>query len=81
MEIKILGTGCPKCRRLEDLARDVAADLGIEAAFTKVKDMQGIIAYDVMSTPALVIDEEVKSSGRLPRREEIAAWIRAAQSR
>ena len=79
MEIKILGGGCPKCNRLEELAREAAGELGIEATFTKVKDMDAIMAYDVMSTPALVIDEQVKSSGRIPRKEEIAEWIRAEQ--
>jgi len=79
MQIKILGMGCPKCRRLEELAREAAGDLGVEAAFTKVKDMDAIMVYDVISTPALVIDEEVKSSGRIPPKEEIAEWIRAAQ--
>jgi small redox-active disulfide protein 2 len=79
MEIKILGSGCAKCERLEKLARQVAADLGVEAAFTKVKDLDAIMAYDIVSTPALVIDEQVKSSGRIPRREKMAEWIRAAQ--
>ena len=79
MKIKILGGGCPKCNRLEELAREAAGDLGVEATFTKVKDMDAIMAYDVMSTPALVIDEQVKSSGRIPRKEEIAEWIRAEQ--
>ena len=79
MEIKILGGGCARCDRLEKLAREVAEELMVEAAFTKVKDMDAIMAYDVMSTPALVIDEDVKSSGRVPRREEIAEWIRQAQ--
>ena len=79
MEIKVLGTGCPKCRRLEELAREAVSDLGVEATFTKVKQMDDIMAYDVMSTPALVIDEQVKSSGRIPRKEEIAEWIRASQ--
>ena len=78
MEIKVLGTGCPKCRRLEKLARETASALGVEATFTKVKEMDDILAYDVMSTPALVIDEEVKSSGRIPRKEEITQWIRAS---
>ena len=78
MEIKILGMGCPKCRRVETLAREAAADAGIEAAFTKVDDMEAILAYDVMNTPALVIDEEVKASGRIPRKEEIVAWMRSA---
>jgi small redox-active disulfide protein 2 len=77
MEIKILGMGCPKCKRLEELAREAAGDLGVEATFTKVKDMDAIMAYEVMSTPALVIDEEVKSSGRIPRKEEISEWIQS----
>jgi small redox-active disulfide protein 2 len=80
VEIKILGMGCPKCNRLEKLAREAASELGIEATFTKVKEMDEIMAYDIVGTPALVINEEVKSSGRLPRRQEIAEWIQAAQS-
>ena len=80
MEIKILGGGCAKCDRLERLTREVAGELGIEATFTKVKDMDAIMAYDIIGTPALVIDEEVKSSGRLPRKEEIADWILGEQS-
>ena len=79
MEIKILGGGCAKCERLEKLALEAAAEAGVEATFIKVKQMDAILAYDVTSTPALVIDEEVKSSGRLPRKKEIAEWIRAAQ--
>jgi small redox-active disulfide protein 2 len=79
MEIKVLGGGCPKCERLEKLAREAAGELGVEATFVKVKDMDAIMAYDVLSTPALVIDEEVKSSGRIPRKEEIVDWMRAGQ--
>jgi small redox-active disulfide protein 2 len=79
MEVKILGGGCARCDRLEKLAREVAEELMVEVTFTKVKDMETIMAYDVMNTPALVIDEDVKSSGRVPRREEIAEWIRQAQ--
>lgn len=78
MEIKILGGGCPKCERLEALAREVAGELGIEAQFTKVKEMSKIMAYDVMTTPALVVDERVMSSGRIPTREEVRAWLEAA---
>ncbi|MEE9616083.1 MAG: thioredoxin family protein [Anaerolineae bacterium] len=79
MEIKILGGGCSKCERLERLAREAASEVGAEAMFTKIKEMSEIMAYDIASTPALVINEEVKSSGRLPRKEEIAEWIRAAR--
>jgi len=79
MEIKILGGGCAKCDRLERLAREVANELGVAATFTKAKDLDAIMAYDIVSTPALVIDEEVKSSAHLPRREEIAEWVTGAQ--
>lgn len=79
MEIKVLGGGCPKCERLEKLARKAAGELGVEATFTKVKEMDAIMAYGVASTPALVINEEVKSSGHIPRQEEITGWIRDAE--
>ncbi|MHB0857852.1 MAG: thioredoxin family protein [Anaerolineae bacterium] len=78
MEIKILGTGCPKCKRLEQLAHEAVAEAGVEAHIVHVTDMDGIMAYPIMSTPGLVINEELKSSGRLPRKEEIVAWLRAA---
>ncbi|MBN1261305.1 MAG: thioredoxin family protein [Anaerolineae bacterium] len=78
MEIKILGGGCPKCKRLEHLARSVAEDLGVEATFSKVIAMEEIMTYDITSTPALVINGAVKSSGRMPQRDEVARWIREA---
>ena len=76
MQIKILGTGCAKCQRLEQLTREVVAELGIEAEFDHVRDMKMIMAYPVMTTPALVIDEEVKVAGRMPSKEEIAGWLK-----
>jgi len=76
MEVKVLGMGCPKCKRLEAMAREVAAELGVEATFTKVQDMDAILAYDVTTTPALVVDEQVKVSGRLPSKDEIANWLK-----
>ncbi|OGO05599.1 MAG: hypothetical protein A2Y73_08085 [Chloroflexi bacterium RBG_13_56_8] len=75
MEIKILGTGCPKCKRLEELAHEAAEAAGIEATITHVTNMSQIMAYPIVNTPGLVINEEVKSSGRLPRKEEIIAWL------
>jgi len=75
MEIKILGGGCPKCEKLEAVTREVVESLGIEANFTKVKSMPEIMAYEVMSTPALVVNETVLSSGRIPQREEIRGWL------
>jgi len=80
MEIKILGSGCPKCQRLEQLAIEAAELAGIEdATILHVRDMDAIMAYPITSTPGLVINEELKSSGRLPRKEEIVAWLQAAQ--
>ncbi|MDY6874698.1 MAG: thioredoxin family protein [Chloroflexota bacterium] len=79
MEIKILGGGCSKCERLERLAREAASEVGVKVTFTKVKKMGEIMAYDIASTPALVINEDVKSSGRIPRKEEIAEWIQVMQ--
>jgi small redox-active disulfide protein 2 len=79
MEVKILGMGCPKCRRVEELARQAAAEADIQAIFTKVKDMDQIMNYSIVSTPGLVIDGEVKSSGRIPRKKEIMAWMVEAQ--
>jgi small redox-active disulfide protein 2 len=75
MEIKILGGGCPNCKRLEKLAREAAAELGIEATFTKVQDFDQIMAYDITSTPALVVDEKVKVSGRVPPKAEIVTLL------
>ena len=78
MQIKILGTGCAKCQRLEQLTREVVAELGVEAQFEHVRDMQAIMAYPVMTTPALVIDEEVMVFGRMPSKDEIAGWVKQA---
>jgi small redox-active disulfide protein 2 len=78
MEIKVLGTGCPNCKRLEKLIRQAVSDLGVDATVIKVEDLDKIMAYDIFATPALVIDESVVVSGRVPRKDEIAAWIQAA---
>ena len=78
MLIKILGSGCAKCNRLEQLTREAVGELGIEASFEHVKDMEKIMAYPIMTTPALVIDEVVRASGRIPSKDEIAGWLRGA---
>ena len=75
--VKILGTGCPNCRKLEAVARQAAASKGIEAEFVKVTAIDDILAYNVLATPGLVIDEKVVSSGRIPTQSEIAAWLAA----
>ena len=78
MLIKILGTGCAKCQRLEQLTREVVAELGVDAQFEHVRDMPAIMAYPVLTTPALVIDDEVMVFGRMPSKDEIAGWVRQA---
>jgi small redox-active disulfide protein 2 len=75
--VKILGPGCANCRKLEAVARDAAASAGVQAEFVKVTDMQAIMAYDILSTPGLVIDEKVVASGRIPTQAEIRQWLTA----
>ena len=71
MEIIILGTGCAKCKTLEKLTRDVVSKNGIDATITKVEDIMEIMKYNIMTTPALVIDGKVVVKGRVPSTEEI----------
>jgi small redox-active disulfide protein 2 len=71
MEIKILGTGCAKCKNLEKLTREVVEKNGFNANITKVEDIMDIMKYNVMSTPALVVNEVVEIKGRIPSAEEI----------
>ena len=70
-QIKILGTGCPKCNELADKVKAVADSQGIEYEFEKVTDIAQIVSYGVMTTPALVVDGVVKISGKIPSEEEI----------
>ncbi|MDD1648826.1 MAG: thioredoxin family protein [Methylococcaceae bacterium] len=76
MLIKILGSGCAKCNRLEQLTREAVGELGIDATFEHVKEMDKIMAYPIMRTPALVVDEKVKVSGRIPSKEELLVWLK-----
>ncbi|MGE5371944.1 MAG: thioredoxin family protein [Solirubrobacterales bacterium] len=79
MEIKVLGPGCAKCTQLEKEVINVLAEIDVAADVEKVKDIQKIMAYKVMSTPALVINGKVKVSGRVPRPEEIKKYISEEQ--
>jgi len=76
MKIEILGTGCPKCKMLEANAKKALEDTGKKAEVVKVTDINKIVDYGVMSTPAIVIDGEVKASGRIPDAEEIKKWLK-----
>ncbi len=75
MEIKVLGPGCPKCKQTEKIVREAVAESGVEANVEKVTDILKIGEYGVWSTPAVVVDGEVKSVGKVPAKNEIKRWI------
>ena len=76
MEIKILGSGCAKCKALEKLTREVVEKKGIQATIIKVEDITEIMKYHIMTTPALVVNEKVEIKGRVPSAEEILTVLR-----
>jgi small redox-active disulfide protein 2 len=78
MKIAILGTGCPKCKKLYAEAEKAVAASGVAVELEKVEAIDDIVKYGVMMTPALVIDGEVKASGRIAPASEIASWIATA---
>jgi small redox-active disulfide protein 2 len=69
--IKILGTGCPKCKTMEAIVKEVVAENNIDAEIHKVEDIMEIMQYNVLSTPVLVIDEDIKIKGRVPTKTEV----------
>lgn len=80
MVIKVLGSGCANCQKLEGLATKAVAELGLDAEIVKVTDIGQIMAYGVMSTPALVIDEELKLAGRVPSYDDVVTILKRASS-
>lgn len=75
MKIEILGMGCPKCKQLEASVRKAVEEKKVKAEIIKITDMEKILEYGVMSTPAIVIDGKVKCYGRLPDVKEIEKWL------
>ena len=75
MEIKVLGPGCPRCHQTEKIVKDAIAESGVEASVEKVTDVMEIAGYGVFGTPAVVVDGEVKSVGKIPKKEEVLGWI------
>lgn len=75
MDIKVLGTGCPKCKTLEKMTREVVEKNGIDATVTKVDDIMEIMKFNVMTTPALVVDNIVVLKGRIPSESELAMLL------
>jgi small redox-active disulfide protein 2 len=78
MEIKVLGSGCAKCNLLEEATRRAVAQAGIDASVEKVTDMAQIMAYGVMTTPALVVDGQVRLSGRVPSVDDLVVLLTRA---
>jgi small redox-active disulfide protein 2 len=75
MKVQVLGTGCPKCRKVAEIAEAAAKELGVEAEVVKVTDINEIMNFGVMMTPALAIDGEVKVSGKVPSLDDVKGWL------
>lgn len=75
MEIKVLGPGCAKCEKTMKIVEESIAECGADAKVEKVTDMMQIAGYKVFSTPAVVVDGEVKCSGKIPKKKEILSWL------
>jgi small redox-active disulfide protein 2 len=76
MEIKILGPGCAKCHQVEKIVKEAVAEMGAAADIEHVTDFKRIAEYGVFSTPSVVVDGEVKSVGKIPKKDEIKAWLK-----
>ena len=75
MNIKVLGPGCPKCQHTEKVFKEALAEKGISAVVEKVTDLREIAKYGVFGTPAVVIDGQVKSAGKVPKKEDVLSWL------
>jgi small redox-active disulfide protein 2 len=75
LTIKVLGSGCANCKRLEQITHKVVDDLALEAEIVKVTDFNDIMTYNVLSTPGLVVNEKVVSQGRVPSPAEVTTYI------
>lgn len=78
MDIKVLGPGCKKCHQTEAVVKEALAEVGLQVSVGHVTDAMDIASYGVFGTPAVVINGEVKSVGKIPKKEEVVAWIKAA---
>lgn len=76
MEIKVLGPGCAKCTKTEKLVQDVIKQTGVDASVERVSDMLQIASFGVLGTPAVVVDGEVKCSGKVPKKTDILSWLK-----
>jgi small redox-active disulfide protein 2 len=75
MEIKVLGPGCAKCAKTEKLVREVVCEMGADANVEKISDMMQIASYGVFGTPSVIVDGQVKCSGKVPKKADIQKWL------
>lgn len=75
MKIEILGSGCAKCKKTKEIVEQAVTELGVDAQVLKVEDMDKILSYGVMITPAVVVDGDVKIAGKVPTVEKVKEWI------
>ena len=75
MEIKVLGPGCAKCNKTEKMIQEVIKETGVAATVEKVTDMMAIASYGVFGTPSVIIDNDLKCSGKVPKKKEIETWL------
>ncbi len=76
MKIEILGSGCAKCNKTKEIVEQAVSETGIDAEIKKVQDMDSILAYGVMLTPAVVVNGDVKIAGKVPKAEDVVKWIK-----
>jgi small redox-active disulfide protein 2 len=76
LDIKVLGPGCPKCQQTENVVKEAVSEAGVAADIEKVTDIMEIAGYGVFLTPAVVVNGEVKSAGKLPKKDEVLAWLK-----
>jgi len=76
LDIKVLGPGCPKCQQTEKVVQEAVAESGVNAQIEKVTNILDIARYGVLGTPAVVVDGQVKSVGKIPKKEDVLNWIK-----
>ncbi len=78
LTIKVLGSGCANCQKVEQLTKKVVATLNVDATFVKVTEMKDIMKYPILSTPGLVVNEKLVCAGRIPSEAEVTTWVTSA---